>query len=141
MIVRAQLCRWGLAWLLLSCLVFAIGPAQSQAQETPHIVSVDQLNKDAAKATTDRQANETALRQLFDSDQARQALKSAGIDYRRVDRAVSQLSDEDLARLAARSRDAKQDFAGGKAGSLSDRDLLVIIIVAVLLIALIAVLR
>jgi hypothetical protein len=33
------------------------------------------------------------------------------------------------------------DFAAGRAGGLSDRDLLVIIIIAVLVIALIAVLR
>jgi len=55
-----------------------------------------------------------------------------------VDSAVAQLSDEDVARLAARSRQVEHDFA---AGSLSDRDLLVIVIIAVLVIALIAALH
>ena len=55
-----------------------------------------------------------------------------------LDKAVGQLSDEDVAKLAGRSRQVEKDFA---AGSLSDRDLLVIVIIAVLIIALIAALH
>ena len=73
--------------------------------------------------------------------QAQKALKSANIDYARVDKAVAQLSDEDLARLAERSRQVQNNFSGGRMGNLSDRDLLIIIIVAVLVIALVAVLH
>jgi hypothetical protein len=111
-----------------------------QAQEK-HVVSSQELSKEAMRPGQVRGANETALRQLFTSEQARQALKSANIDYNKVDKAVGQLSDEDLAKLATRSREVQNDFAGGRAGSLSDRDLLIIIIIAVLVIALIAVLR
>ncbi len=82
-----------------------------------------------------------AGRQLFSSEQAQQALKSAKIDYSKVDKAVGQLSDEDVARLAERSRQMQNNFAAGRAGSLSDRDLLIIIVIAVLVIALVAVLR
>jgi hypothetical protein len=132
-------CGWALAVVLLPCL--AVTPARAQAQDK-HVVTSQELSKDAARPAETRGANEAALRQLFSSEQAQQALKSANIDYSKVDKAVSQLSDEDLAKLAARSRQVQHNFAGGRsAGSLSDRDLLIIIIIAVLVIALIAILR
>jgi len=106
-----------------------------------HVVTSQELSTDAARPAETRGANEAALRQLFSSAQAQQALTSANIDYSKLDKAVSQLSDEDLAKLAARSRQVQSNFAGGNAGSLSDRDLLIIIIIAVLVIALIAILR
>jgi len=111
-----------------------------QAQDK-HVVTSQELSKDAARPAEMRGADEAALRQLFSSEQAQQALKSANIDYGKVDKAVGQLSDEDLAKLAARSRQMQDNFAAGKAGSLSDRDLLIIIVIAVLVIALVAVLR
>jgi hypothetical protein len=124
---------------LLPC--FVVAPSRGQAQSSRHVVSVEELNKDAARPAEIRQANEAALRQLFSSEQAQQALKNAGIDYGKVDKAVGQLSDADLSKLAERSRETQNSFAAGRAGSLSDRDLLIIIIIAVLVIALIAVLR
>ena len=131
-------CGRALAGILLPC--FALTPALVQAQDK-HVVTSQELNKEAARPAETRGANEAALRQLFSSEQAQQALKSANIDYSKVDKAVGQLSDEDLAKLAARSRQMQDNFAGGKAGSLSDRDLLIIIIIAVLVIALVAVLH
>ena len=131
-------CGWALAIVLLPCVVMS--PANLQAQEK-HVVSSQELHKEAMRPAEARGANEAALRQLFSSEQAQQALKSANIDYSKLDKAVGQLSDEDLAKLAARSREAQDNFSGGRAGSLSDRDLLIIIIIAVLVIALIAVLH
>ena len=131
-------CGWALAIVLLPC--FVMSPANVQAQEK-HVVSSQELHKEAMRPAEARGANEAALRQLFSSEQAQQALKSVNIDYSKVDKAVGQLSDEDLAKLAARSQQAQNNFAGGRAGSLSDRDLLIIIIIAVLVIALIAVLH
>ena len=136
--VCGKWCGRALAVILLSC--FALAPAPLQAQDK-HVVSAQDLSRDAARPVETRQANEAALRQLFTSGQAQQALKSANIDYSRVDKAVGQLSDEDLTKLAARSRQMQNNFAAGRAGSLSDRDLLIIIIIAVLVIALVAVLR
>src|ERR1700687_2100693 len=130
-------CGWALAVILLPWL--AVTPAGAQAQDK-HVVTSQELSKDAARPAETRGANEAALRQLFSSEQAQQALKSTNIHYGKVDKAVGQLSDEDLAKLAARSRRVQDKFAGGKMGSLSDRDLLIIIIIAVLVIALIAVL-
>jgi hypothetical protein len=137
--VCAKWCGRALAILLLPC--FAGFPSQAQEQKGEHVVAVRELNQAAAQVGETRQADEAALRKIFSSDKAQEALRSAGIDYQRVDAAVSQINDEDLSRLAARARTAKLDFAAGRAGGLSDRDLLVIIIIAVLLIALIAILR
>jgi hypothetical protein len=82
-----------------------------------------------------RLANEAAVKDFLSSEQAQKALKSANLGLQQVDKAVGQLSDEDLAKLADRSRQAQKEFA---AGTLSDRDLLwiILIIVAVLIIAL-----
>jgi hypothetical protein len=131
-------CARLLAVILLLCFANVL---RAQVQDQRHVVSVDEFTKDAARPAETRQANEAALRQLFSSEQARQALKSANVDYGKVDNAVGRLSDDDLARLAERSRQLQNNFAAGRAGSLSDRDLLVILLVAILLIALIAVLR
>jgi hypothetical protein len=136
--VCSKWCGRALAIFLLPCI--AMSPANVQAQDK-HVVSSQDLHKEALRPAEARGADEAALRQLFSSEQAQQALKSVNIDYSKVDKAVGQLGDEDLAKLAARSREVQQNFAGGRAGSLSDRDLLIIIIIAVLVIALIAVLR
>ena len=138
MSVCGKSCGRALALLLLSC--FAVSPARVRAQDK-HVVSVKELSKDAARPAETRQANEAALKQIFSSTEAQQALKSANIDYSQVDKAVGQLTDEDAAKLAARSRQLQENFAAGRAGSLSDRDLLIIIIIAVLVIALVAVLH
>ena len=135
---RSKWCGRILALILLGGV--AASPACVQAQDK-HVVSSQELSKDAARPAETRGANEAALRQLFSSEQAQQALKSANLDYSKVDKAVSQLSDEDVAKLAARSRQVQDNFAAGRSGSLSDRDLLIIIIIAVLVIALVAVLH
>ena len=136
--VCGKWCGRALAVVLLS--FFAVSPARVWAQDK-HVVSAQELSKDAARPAETRQANEAVLRQVFSSAEAQQALKSANIDYSKVDKAVGQLTDEDAAKLAARSRQLQENFAAGRAGSLSERDLLIIIIIAVSVIALIAVLR
>jgi hypothetical protein len=136
--VFVKWCARMLAVILLLCCANA---PRVEAQDQRHVVSVDELSKDRARPAETRQANEAALRQLFSSEQAQQALRSAGIEYRKVDQAVGALGDDDVARLAARSRQMQNGFAAGRAGSLSDRDLLIIIIIAVLVIALVAVLH
>jgi len=117
------------------CFCLAGMPAHAQAQREQHVVSLSELNKDAAGPAQTREANEAAVRNLLSSDAGQRALKSANVDYQKVDKAVGQINDEELAKLAARSRRAQGDFA---AGHLSDRDLLwiILIIVAVLIIAL-----
>jgi hypothetical protein len=118
---------------LLLGLVGLPGQAQPQENKPKHVVSIDELNQDAARPAQTRQANEAAVHDLFTSEAGQKALQSAKIDYKRVDTAISQLSDEDLAKVATQSRQAEKDFAGG---FVSDRFLIVIILIAVLIIAL-----
>lgn len=123
---------------LLAVLLAFTGyvPANAQGQDVnqDHAVSPGQLRKDVQKAADTRLANEAAVREMFASDQAKETLKSAGIDYQQVDGAISQVNDEDLARMAQRSHEVKSDFAAGR---LADRDLLIILLVAVAIILII----
>ena len=131
--IYATWCSRALVISTLLCL--AGNPSYSQGQKKQHVVSLDELKKDAARPAEVRQADEAAVRNLLSSENGQKALKSANLDLQKVDKSVSQLSDEDLAKLAEKSRQAQKDFAAGR---LSDRDLLwiILIIVAVLIIAL-----
>ena len=124
--------------MLAIAALLGLAGIPARAQDKQHVVSLSDLNKDAARPTQTRQANEETVRTLLSSDQAQKALKSANLDYQKVDKAVGQLSDEDLAKLAERSRRAQSDFAAGR---ISDRDLLWIIVIAIGIIVLVVVLR
>ena len=116
--------------------VFAV-PQSLLAQATEHVVSPTELQKAAVDASRVRQQNLESLQQFFSSDRAQQALKSAHLDAKQVKDAVSTLSDAELASLAARAHKAQADFA---AGTLSDRDLIVILVaIAVLILIIVAV--
>jgi hypothetical protein len=120
---------------IVGALLFLAGmPSRSQGQERQHVVSLNELKQDAARPAESRQADEAAVKSLLSSEDGQKALKSAHLDLKEVDTAVSQLSNEDLAKLAERSRQAQSEFA---AGTLSNRDLLwiILIIVGVLLLA------
>jgi hypothetical protein len=131
---RVKMCVPVLAIALLS----ALAGVPAGAQDKQHVVSLGDLNKDAAQPGQTRQANEEAVRALLSSDPAQKALKSSRLDYQKVDKAVGQLNDEDLAKLAERSRRAQSDFAAGR---ISDRDLMWIIVIALGIIILALVLR
>jgi hypothetical protein len=107
--------------------------AQTQTSDQRHVVSLEELNKDAALRARTRQANEASVRELLSSEAGQKALKSANLDYAKVDKAVGQLNDEDLAKIAERSRQAERDFA---AGGLTSRLLVAIILIVVLVVAL-----
>jgi hypothetical protein len=124
--------------MLVIAALFGFAGIPLRAQDKQHVVSLSELNKDAARPAETRQANEEAVRTLLSSDQAQKALKSANLDYQKVDKAVGQLNDEDLAKLAERSRQAQKDFAAGR---ISDRDLLWIILIAIGIIVLVVALR
>jgi hypothetical protein len=124
--------------VLAIALLFGLTGIPAGAQDKQHVVSLSDLNKDAARPAQTRQSNEEAVRTLLSSDQAQKALKSSKLDYQQVDRAFGQLNDEDLAKLAERSRQAQSDFAAGR---ISDRDLLWIIVIALAIIVLAIALR
>jgi hypothetical protein len=122
---------WNLGVALI--LGLAAGPTHVSAQDRQHVVSLDELNKAAARPAQSRQANEAAVRELLSTDAGQQALKTAKVDYQRVDKAIGQLSDEDLAKVAERSRQAESDFA---AGGLKATLIIVIILIVVLIVVL-----
>jgi hypothetical protein len=105
-----------------------VGSPPVRAQQKDHAVSSDQLRVDVQKSAATRQVNEAAVREMFASEAGKKALNSAGIDYQKVDQAISQVNDEDLARMSDRSREVQKDFAAGR---MSDRDLIIILLVAV----------
>jgi uncharacterized membrane protein YdfJ with MMPL/SSD domain len=119
--------------MALALGLLAATPGRAWGQDKQHVVSLDELTKDAARPAQTRQANEAAVRELLSSEAGQEALKSAKVDYQRVDKAIGQLNDEDLAKVAERSRQAEADFAAGGMRST-------LIIVIVLLIILIIVL-
>ena len=131
---RVKLC----VSMLAIAAVFVWAGIPARAQDKQHVVSLSDLNKDAARPAQMRQSNEEAVRTLLSSDPGQKALKSVNLDYQKVDKAVGQLNDEDLAKLAERSRRAQNDFAAGR---ISDRDLLWIIVIAIGIIVLVVALR
>lgn len=106
-------------------IVFAV-PQNLLAQAAEHVVSSSELQQAAVDASQTRQKNLDSLREFFSSEQAQRALKTAHTDPEQVKRAVASLSDAELAQLASRAQKAQADFA---AGHLSDRDLIIILIV------------
>ena len=125
------------ATLALAAAITA-GPMLAQSQADQHVVSLGELNKDAAGPAETRRANEAEIRQLFATVDGQKALKSANVDYAKIDRAVSSMSDEDVSRISDRARELNRDFAGG---NLTDHDLLIILIVVLIVVILIVVLR
>jgi hypothetical protein len=130
--------RWrGQQWVWAVAIALGLGlaaaPVRTSGQDKQHVVSLDELNKDAARPAQSRQANEAAVRELLSSDAGQQALKSAKVDYQRVDKAIGQLSDEDLAKVADRSRQAESDFA---AGGFKSTLIIAIVLIVVLIVVL-----
>ncbi len=117
--------------------IFAI-PQTLFAQAAAHVVSSADLQKAAVDASRVRQQNLETLKEFFSSEKAQRALKSAHTDPERVQNAVASLSDAELAQLASRAHRAQADFA---AGTLSDRDLIIILVAIAALILIIVAVR
>jgi hypothetical protein len=124
-------------WMWIAAIALALGltaaPGRTLGPDKQHVVSLEELNKDAARPAQTRQANEAVVRELLSSEAGQEALKSAKVDYQRVDKAIGQLSDEDLAKVAERSRQAESDFA---AGGLKATLIIVIILIVILIVVL-----
>ena len=118
----------------LFVLMFSI-PQSLVAQA--HVVSPADLQKASVAATLARQRNIETIQQLLSSEASRKALQMAHMDPQQVTQSVSRLNDQELAQLAARASKAQADFA---AGTLSDRDLLIILVaIAALILIIVAV--
>jgi hypothetical protein len=127
-----QTLRMALATLLVALFIV---PTEALAQS--HVVSPADLQKATTAASQVRQHNMDSIQRLLSTPTAEKALKSANMDPQQVKTAVSTLNDQELAQLAARADKAQADFA---AGSLDQRDLILIILgVAVLILIIVAV--
>jgi len=124
--------RVAVATLLVALFIV---PTDALAQS--HVVSPADLQKEAVAASQVRQHNLDSVQRLLSTPAAKKALKSAKMDTQQVKTAVSTLNDQELAQLAARADKAQADFA---AGTLSERDLILIILgIAVLVLIIVAV--
>ena len=127
-----QTLRMAVATLLVALFIV---PTDALAQS--HVVSPADLQKATTAASQVRQHNLDSIQRLLSTPTAEKALKSAKMDPQQVKTAASTLNDQELAQLAARADKAQADFA---AGSLSQRDLILIILgVAVLILIIVAV--
>jgi hypothetical protein len=127
-----QSLRMAIATVLVALFIV---PTDALAQS--HVVSPADLQQAATAASQARQHNMDSIQRLLSTPTAEQALKSAKMDPQQVKTAVSTLNDQELAQLAARADKAQADFA---AGSLSQRDLILIILgIAVLILIIVAV--
>ncbi len=126
------------ARIVTACILVTIFAVPPSLLAQTHVVSPADLQREALTATQARQQNLQKVKQFFSSEKAQNALKSAHMDPERVKTAVSTLSDAELARLASRAQTAQADFA---AGTLSDRDLILIIVAIAALILIIVAVR
>src|SRR5437899_7634051 len=122
--------RQSIRVVIASVLVtFFFIPSDLIAQS--HVVSPADLQKEVAAASQARQQNLKTVQQFLSTPTAQKAMKSAQMDAQQVKTAVATLDDQELARLAARADKAQADFA---AGTLSERDLILIILAVAVLV-------
>ncbi len=127
--------RVALAFLLAG--IFSV--SQNLLAETAsHIVNPAELQRAVIRAANARQENLNTVQQFVSSERAQQALKSAHMNPEQVKQAVATLDDAELAQLASRAQKAQTDFA---AGTLSDRDLIIILVAIAALILIIVAVR
>lgn len=122
------------AWVLIAVFLAPCG----LMAETSHLVSPADLQRSLVAASQTRQHNLETVEKFLTSERATKALTAAHMDPQRVKTAVSSLNDEELARMAARAQKVQADFA---AGTLSDRDLIIILVAIAALILIIVAVR
>jgi len=121
----------------IACILVTIFSVPPGLLAQIHVVSPADLQKEVLNATQRRELNVEKVRQFLSSEMAQKVLKTAHMNPEQVKTGVASLSDAELAQLASRADKAQADFV---AGTLSDRDLLLIILgIAVLVLIIIAV--
>lgn len=124
-------------WLLVTIILATLLAVPPKLRAQQHVVSPTDIHKELVKATETRRQNRAKVRELFSSKAAQRALRKAGMNPAEVKAGVSMLSDAELAQLASRADKARADFA---AGTLSDRDLLIILVgIAIIILIIVAV--
>jgi len=122
--------------VLTACLLVTIFAVPPNLVAQVHVVSPSDVHHELLAAAQLRQHNQETVQHFLSSELAQKSLKSAHLDPEQVKQGVATLSDQELAQLAARADKAQADFA---AGTLSDRDLIIILAVAALILIIVAV--
>lgn len=128
------------SWQLLRALavaVLAFAVPSAVLGQTDHVVGPQELQKAEQDATSARQQNIDTLQGFFGSADAQKALRKAHMDPTQVQKAVAGLNDQELAQLASRANKVQHEFA---AGTLSNQDLLLVLVfLAALILIIVAV--
>jgi hypothetical protein len=123
--------------VVIACILLTIFSVPPSLLAQIHVVSPADMQKEVLNATQRRELNVEKVRQFLSSEMAQRALKTAHMNPEQVKTGVASLSDAELAQLASRADKVQADFV---AGTLSDRDLLLIILgIAALVLIIIAV--
>ena len=119
------------------CVLITIFGVPMNLMAQAHVVSPSDLQKATVAATQARQQNLEAVTNFLSSATAEKAMRSAHMQPEQVRQGVASLSDAELAQLAVRAQTAQANLA---AGTLSDRDLLLIVLgIAALVLIIVAV--
>jgi glutamyl-tRNA reductase len=129
---------WQPVRLLVSCFLITIFAVPPSLLAQAHVVSPSDLQKAVTETSQARQQNISKVREFLSTQAAEQALRSARMNPEQIKNAVATLSDTELAQLASRVDKAQHELA---AGNLSDRDLLIIIILIAALVLIIVAVR
>jgi hypothetical protein len=121
-----------------ACVLITVFSVPQSLMAQAHIVSPSELQKAAVAATQTRLRNIQTIRNFLASSSAEKAMRSAHMQPEQVRQGVANLSDQELAQLASRAEKAQADFA---AGTLSDRDLLIILLAVAALVLIIVAVR
>lgn len=121
-----------------ACVLITIFSVPQNLMAQAHLVSPNELQKATVAATQARQNNIEAVRNFLSSAAAEKAMRSAHMQPDQVRQGVANLSDQELAQLASRANKAQADFA---AGTLSDRDLIIILLAIAALVLIIVAVR
>ena len=123
---------------VIACVLVTIFSVPPSLLAQTHVVSPADLQKELISATQRRELNVEKVRQFLSSEMAQKALKAAHMNPEQVKTGVASLSDAELAQLASRAEKAQADFV---AGTLSNRDLLIIILAIAALVLIIVAVR
>ena len=126
------------ARVVIACVLVTIFSVPPSLLAQTHVVTPSDLQKELISATQQRELNVEKVRQFLSSENAQRALKTAHMNPEQVKTGVASLSDAELAQLAARAEKAQADFL---AGTLSNRDLLFIILAIAALVLIIVAVR
>jgi hypothetical protein len=123
--------------MLAATLLIAIYAAPSPLMAQSHVVSPAEVQKQVLATSQTRRHNEEMVKQFISSPQSEKAIRAAGMDPERVKVAVPTLNDQELKQIASRAEKAQADFA---AGTIGERDMLLILVgIAVLILIIVAV--